>query len=88
MIDVNMAEDAFRTSRVMKVLGNPLRYRMYNLIHEQEPLKTGDLAEILNRKKNSISQHVSKLKKLDLIYSKRDGRNVYHYIKRDDVYEI
>lgn len=86
--DVNMSETAYRASRAHKVLGSPLRYRMYMLIGDREEVRTGTLADILNRNVESISYHVGQLKDLDLIYSEKRGREQFHKIKREDLYDI
>ena len=84
-MDVNMSEDAYRTSRVFKLLGNPLRYRMYEVIADEKSISSGELADRLSRKVDSISYHVDKLRQLDLIYSERRGKHNYHLIKREDL---
>ncbi len=86
-IDVQMTEEAFRASRVHKLMGNPLRYRKYKIIGAEEPVGSGELAERLDRGLDDISYHADKLKERDLIFTQKKGRKSLHHIKRNDIYK-
>ena len=62
-----MRELAYRTSRVFRALGNPLRYRILDRI-ARGPLCPTDLALELNRPLPVISQHLAILKDLNLVW--------------------
>ncbi|MFB6344385.1 MAG: ArsR/SmtB family transcription factor [bacterium] len=82
-----MEEQAHRLVKVLKVLGNPLRYRICKILHEKGPISVSTLVEVLGEKQNTVSQHLSKLRKLDLVYYERDGNFLNYDIDRRDVIE-
>jgi len=86
-MDVDMSEEAYRSSRAHKAIGNPLRYRIIELIGKEEPISSGELARRLDRTLDSISYHLDKMKDVDLIYSEKDGRRSLQHIKRWDLYK-
>lgn len=86
--DFNMPEEAFRTSEVMEVLGNPLRYRILKLLDANGEVTSRRLSEVLKRSLSSISHHLSIMKKLDLVYSRTDGRKSLYGIKRGDIVNL
>ena len=75
-----MREIDFRTARLMKALGNPVRYL---LIEEllAGPKSVGQLAEELNKEIATISQHLRVLRTLDLVRYETLGKQVFYRVK-------
>lgn len=83
-----MKEIMFRSCRVFKALGNPIRYQLFRILGEEGEGTSNQFAERLGRTQSNVSQHLSKLKKRDLISSRREEQNVIYSIKRPDVYNL
>lgn len=83
--EFRMSETACRASRMMKLLGNPLRYRLVRLLQSMGPASSRTLADRLDRTVSSVSHHLARMKQLDLVYARREGRSVLYDLKRHDV---
>ncbi|MFB6356974.1 MAG: ArsR/SmtB family transcription factor [bacterium] len=86
-IDVDLPESDFRASRVHRVMGNPLRYRMLNLIGANDGISSGELADELERSLSTIDYHLDNFKELDLVFIRKEGQTSYIHIKRNDIYD-
>jgi len=72
-----MNELAYRSSRILRALGNPLRYRILARL-ARFPATPGQLARELNRPLFVVSHHLALLRALDLVwYHPVDCRPVY-----------
>jgi len=79
-----MEELAFRATRIFDALRNPLRYRIVRLL-QKSPRTPGQLAEALRRPPANISQHLSVLKKLDIVRYNPTGHELLYRIKHPEV---
>jgi DNA-binding transcriptional ArsR family regulator len=72
-----MNETAYRASRLLRALGNPLRYRILARL-ARFPATPGQLARELNRPLFVVSHHLALLRALDLVWFRPvDRRPVY-----------
>jgi predicted transcriptional regulator len=72
-----MNELDYRTTRILKALGNPLRFRILRSLH-QGPATPTELARALGRRLDAISRNLGVLRNLDLVwYHPRVNRLVY-----------
>lgn len=65
--DTDMQELAYRTSRILRVLGNPLRYRILDRL-ARGPATPKELSVELSRPLYTISHHLAFLRALDLVW--------------------
>ena len=72
-----MNEIPYRASRILRALGNPLRYRLiYRLL--RSPASPGLLAEEFHRSIFVISRHLGVLRSLDLVcYTPKPPTYIY-----------
>ncbi len=77
-----MKASEHRASRVLKLLGNPVRYQIIRLLGEHEELTSSQLARQLERRQANVSQHLAKLKEQALVSSKRRGVPVWYRLNR------
>ena len=76
-----------RIANVLKVMGNPFRLRILQVLHEGEHSVT----EILDRVGGSqanVSKHLNVLRSADLVSSRREGVSVYYRISDASVFSI
>lgn len=73
-----MQELPYRATRILKALGNPLRYRILTMLTAQSATPT-ELARGLNRPRFVISRNLALLRALDLVgYHPRGPCLLYH----------
>lgn len=82
-----MEEKEHRCSEVLSILGNPLRYMMFREIGRQGKISSRELANFFNKSKSSISNHLTLMRKEDLIWNHREGKRSIYQIKRPDLYD-
>lgn len=72
-----MQELAYRASRILRALGNPLRYRLLARL-ARLAATPGELARGLRRPLYVVSHHLAILRALDLVwYHPRENTHVY-----------
>jgi ArsR family transcriptional regulator len=67
-------------AEMFRVLGHPVRVRMLELLREGE-LPVRELQRQLDLDSSGASQHLTALRKLGLLESRREGTSVYYRIK-------
>ena len=70
-----------------KVLGDSTRIRIMNALNESE-MCVCDLAVLLNMTKSSISHQLGKLRDVNLVRYRRDGKVVYYSMADDHIKDI
>jgi ArsR family transcriptional regulator len=65
---------------MFRVLGHPVRVRMLELLRDGE-LPVRELQRHLDLDSSGASQHLTALRKLGLLESRREGTSVYYRIK-------
>jgi ArsR family transcriptional regulator len=74
-------------SELFKALGHATRIKIIELLTEGE-LCVCTIYEELEQSQPNISQHLNKLKKANLVQSRKDGLQVFYSIKNDKIIEI
>lgn len=67
-------------ARLFRVLGHPVRIRILELLVSGERT-VGDLQDALDLDSSGTSQHLSTLRELGVLDSRREGTNVYYRLK-------
>ena len=62
-----MKEIVYRESRVARVLGDPAKYAITNLLLRRGPLNGIEIARRVRRSKSTVSHHLSSLRSLEII---------------------
>lgn len=79
-----MEEIPFRASRIFDALRNPARYQILRAL-AKGPKTPTTLAERLGRPLPNISQHLSLLKKLDIVRYRPKGQQLVYQVKHREV---
>lgn len=82
-----MIEKAYRTSRVLLAMGEPIKYQIVRKL-EKEKKTPGELAKELHRSTATISYHLSILKKLDIVRYNTEKGNVKYWLKYPEIGEL
>ena len=67
-------------AELFRVLGHPARVRILELLREGERT-VGDLQQALGLDSSGTSQHLSALRRRDIVEARREGTSVYYRIK-------
>jgi ArsR family transcriptional regulator len=74
-------------SELFKALGHQTRIRIVELLMDGE-LCVCTIYEELEQSQPNISQHLSKLKKANLVKSRKDGLQVFYSLKNEKIIDI
>jgi DNA-binding transcriptional ArsR family regulator len=75
---MKIIEKKYRGSIVFRILGYPIRYAIVKMLLEHGPLGLDDIVKHVGRAKNTVCEHLSKLKLANIVrYEKERGRTIY-----------
>ena len=82
-----MTENAFRTARLLKILGNPLRYKIIAALRGG-PLCSSEIAVHARRPLHAVSRALTHLGLAGLVCYRTAGRSVVYSLKHDDIRSV
>lgn len=83
-----LIEEEYRDlSELFKMFSNPTRLRIFTALSIKE-LRVDDLSEIVGLSHSAISHQLSLLRKLNLVKTRRDGKNIFYSLADDHVMQI
>jgi DNA-binding transcriptional ArsR family regulator len=71
-------------SKVMALAGNKVRFKMLYLLQRENELCPCDLADILEMSVPAISQHLRKMKDVNVISIRRDAQTIFYRISEEN----
>ena len=74
-------------SDILKALAHPIRIRILEYLRDGEKCVCEIMREI-NVEQSNVSQHLSHLKKVNILDSKKEGLKVIYRVKNDEVFQI
>jgi len=75
---MRIIEKKYRGSIICRILGYPIRYAIVKMLLERGPLELDDIVKEVKRAKNTVCEHLSKLKLVNIVrYEKEHGRTIY-----------
>jgi len=75
-----------RNAEIYKVLANPIRLQILDILKKGET-SVADIIKELDLRKANVSQHLSLLRYANLIASRRDGLTVFYKLTQPKVLE-
>jgi DNA-binding transcriptional ArsR family regulator len=76
-----MDEAKYRSSRLCRLLGNPVTFQIILLLDEGGPLTPSRLARFAGRSIQTVSSHLAKLRNADVVRYDSAGREVRYRLK-------
>jgi DNA-binding transcriptional ArsR family regulator len=76
-----MKEMSYRCSRLCKILGNPVTYKIYETLLDGKTHTPSELAKMTHRAMPTISTHLRALKLVDLVRFECKGSYMHYRIK-------
>lgn len=80
----DMRPRAEEAAAMLSALANPKRLLVLCSLVEEER-SVGELAVLVGLSDAALSQHLSKMRALQLVRSRRDGQTIYYSLASDDV---
>jgi len=75
-------------AKLLKAISHPIRLCVVKGLMESEGYNVTKIQNCLNIPQSTLSQHLSKLKDLDIIEGTRKGVEIEYHVKNDDVKKI
>lgn len=75
-----MQEVPYRSSRICRILGNPVTFQILSLVVDAQ-LTPSQMAKRVNRSVSTVSLHLSKLRLADLVRYEKKGLTVSYRAK-------
>jgi ArsR family transcriptional regulator, virulence genes transcriptional regulator len=87
-ISNEMMTHSAKAASLLKILSNEQRLLILCMLHENE-LSVGDLNQMLPKlSQSALSQHLSLLRKQDLVQTRRDSQNIYYSLASTEAARI
>ncbi|ACK42814.1 MULTISPECIES: ArsR/SmtB family transcription factor [Dictyoglomus] len=74
-------------SDILKILAHPLRIKLIFIL-AQNSATVSDLLKILNVRQPNLSQHLTLLKRVKLLKTKREGKSVYYQLSHPEIRDL
>jgi hypothetical protein len=81
----DMTRDETRLAAMLKALGNPVRFRIMQVLAEKQMCITGDIVEITTLAQSTVSQHLKVLRDVGLISGEIEGPATCYCISPEGV---
>ena len=75
-------------AREFNMVGDPTRLKICYLLCRHKELSVGDIAEVVGVSVSAVSHTLHKLKKADMVESRRESRTVYYKLKKSPIVEV
>ena len=82
-----MADSASRASSLMKTLGHKDRLMILCLLANGEK-SVGEIANLLEISQSPLSQHLSRMRKEELVATRREAQTIYYSLKSGEASRI
>lgn len=81
-IQAESLDDEFleNTSRMLRMLAHPQRLKIIEILDRERECNVTTLIDETDQPQSSISHHLNQMKRMDLLGSRRDGREVVYRI--------
>jgi len=83
----NLLDHAEAAAEFLALIGNEKRLSILVLLLDEE-MTVGALAEKVSLSQSALSQHLAKLRSLDLVETRRDRQMIYYSCSSDAVREL
>jgi len=64
----------------LRAVANPIRVKLI-LCLGKKPKNVSELIKVCNLSQSAVSQHLSILKKADIVVSQKEGKEIYYHLK-------
>lgn len=68
-----LSQDDQRLAKMLKALGNPIRFRIMHILAERKTCITGEIVDLTDLAQSTVSQHLKVLREAGLIIGDIEG---------------
>jgi ArsR family transcriptional regulator len=81
----SLTTDETRLAEMLKALGNPVRFRIVQVLAENQTCITGEIVEFTTLAQSTVSQHLKVLREARLIHGEVDGPATCYCLNDDGI---
>mgnify|MGYP000082492861 CR=1 FL=1 len=70
---------------VLKTIAHPMRVAIIDLLNENEKMSVNDITAYLGLEQSLTSHHLANMKMKGILGSKREGKNIFYFLKMKEV---
>jgi DNA-binding transcriptional ArsR family regulator len=82
---IQLRQSKVRLSKMLKALGNPIRFQIMETLAERQTCITNEIVETTSLAQSTVSQHLKVLREAGLIYGEIDGPATCYCIDPDGI---
>ena len=82
------AEKLEKVAFILKTIAHPLRISIISLLVANEKLCVNDICELMKSEQSLTSHHLSNMKLSGILGSVREGKNIYYFLKLQEVVTV
>lgn len=87
MIKKKDLKSLLQAADLLKVLSNPKRLVILCYLQEGE-MSVGELVEVVELSQSALSQHLAKLRELELVKTRRDQQTIFYSLSSHEIEAI
>lgn len=80
-----LSDDEQRLARMLKALGNPVRFHIVQVLAERKMCITGELVEFTTLAQSTVSQHLKVLREAGLVAGEVEGPATCYCLNEDGI---
>lgn len=77
-----------RVADIFSGLSHPLRLEIVNLLEHENPVTVGEILAEMKIDPTLLTHHLTKMKHLGILESRREGRNVYYKLAISEIKDV
>lgn len=81
-------ESLEKAASMLKAIAHPLRITIIGLLEDGRKLTVTEIHKQLGIEQSIASHHLGILKDKGVLYSKREGKNIYYFLKHENLRQI
>jgi DNA-binding transcriptional ArsR family regulator len=82
------ADQVENAANILKAIAHPVRITILNYLDKGKQLTVTEIHVLLGIEQSATSHHLGILKDKGVLLSKREGKNIYYYIKDENLTKI
>lgn len=81
-------EKIYRQAEIFKALSNPVRLCLIEKLVDEGQSCVSDITSCMDVSQSAVSQHLSKLKDMGIVTSRKEENRIYYSCDREDIKKI
>lgn len=77
-----------RIAFVLKTIAHPMRVGIIDLLNEHDKMSVNDITAYLGLEQSLTSHHLANMKMKGILGSKREGKNIFYFLRMKEVPEL